>query len=59
MSWPAIHSPNQCDRHCWIQTVIVLAGLLALAWWAFQEPITPDEDDCRACDQMADCWSRP
>lgn len=59
MSRPAIHPPSQCDRHCWVQTVIVLFGLLALAWWTFQEPITPDADDCRARGQAADCWSLP
>lgn len=45
-----------CGRPCWIQTVIILAGLGALVFWALREPITPDADDCAARGQAADCW---
>lgn len=48
--------PAKCSRPCWVQTVIMLVGLAVLAWWAFQDPLLPDEDDCRARGQAADCW---
>lgn len=39
------------------QVLIIIAFLASLAWWAMQDPLLADADDCRARGQAADCWS--
>jgi len=47
---------DKCPKLCLTQTFITLIGLAVLSWWAFQEPLIPDEDDCRAQMRASDCW---
>ena len=49
-------SAPQCPRPCWVQTVIIIAGLLILAIYALRAPLIPDPDDCAARGRAADCW---
>ena len=38
------------------QSIIVVLGLAALAWWAFQDPLLTDADDCTAQGRDEECW---
>lgn len=38
------------------QVIVMLAVLAAMAWWALQDPLLADADDCAARGQAADCW---
>ena len=47
---------HSCGMQGWIKAVLILIGLMALAWWALQDPIIPDASDCRALGHSEDCW---
>lgn len=47
---------EKCPKLCLTQTIITLLGLAFLAWWAFQDPMLADAEDCKAQGRAADCW---